>query len=74
MEQHAYDTTFFAVDVKNKKVKGPQRRISYKLKEKIEPFALKDKIKTNLSVPGIQRCQENALCKSIVTSPLLICL
>ena len=34
----------------------------------------RDNIKSNLSVPGIQGCHENALCKSFETSPHLICL
>ena len=32
------------------------------------------KIESNLSVPGIQGCQENALIKSVKMSPHLICL
>ena len=34
----------------------------------------RDKIESNLSVPGIQGCHENALFKSFETSPHLICL
>ena len=40
------------------------------------PFAHlnREKIESNLSVPGIQGCHENAIYKSFETSPLLICL
>ena len=34
----------------------------------------RDKTDSNLSVPEIQGCHENALCKSFETSPYLICL
>ena len=34
----------------------------------------RDKIASNLSVPGIQGCHENALFKSFEMSPHLICL
>ena len=34
----------------------------------------RDNFESNLSVPGIQRCHENALYKSLETSPHLICL
>ena len=34
----------------------------------------RDKIESNLSVPGFQGCHENALYKSFDTSPHLICL
>ena len=32
----------------------------------------RDKIKSNLSVPGIQGCNESALCKNFETSPYLL--
>ena len=38
------------------------------------PHLNRDKIKSNLSVSGIQGCHDNALCKSFETSPHLICL
>ena len=34
----------------------------------------RDKIESNLSVPGVQGCHENALIKSFKMSPHLICL
>ena len=38
------------------------------------PHLNRDKIESNLSVPGIQGCHENALIKSFEMSPNLICL
>ena len=63
---------------------GAHHHLVFLLGERPEvvPFSLmsasahlnRDKIESNLSVPGIQGCHENALCKSFEMSPLLICL